>query len=97
MVHVPYAALKEMVYNIYISAGAVEEDAQIVSDHLCDSNLLGHDSHGVMRTDSYIDTMKAGPSAERMETVRENTCERRHQRPRRSRNGRGEESDGSRH
>ena len=71
MVHVPYAALKEMVYNIYINVGAVEEDARIVCDHLCDSNLMGHDSHGVMRTDSYIDTMKAGPSAERMETIRE--------------------------
>lgn len=71
MALVPHIVLKEFVYDIYIAAGAVEEDARIVSDHLVDSNLMGHDSHGVMRTDFYINTMKAGPSADRMEIVRE--------------------------
>jgi len=71
MALVSHIVLKEFVYDIYIAAGAVEEDARIVSDHLVDANLMGHDSHGVMRTDFYLSTMKAGPSADRMEIVRE--------------------------
>ncbi len=71
MVVVPHAVLKEFVCNIYMSAGAVEEDAQIVANHLVESNLMGHDSHGVIRTDFYINTMKVGPSSDRMEIVRE--------------------------
>ena len=71
MVVVPHAVLKEFIYNIYLSAGAVEEDAQIVANHLVESNLMGHDSHGVIRTDFYINTMKVGPASDRMEIVRE--------------------------
>jgi uncharacterized oxidoreductase len=68
---VPHDALRKFVYDIYIAAGGVEEDARIVSDHVVESNLVGHDSHGVINAPGYIGGMKGGPSAKKLEIVRE--------------------------
>ena len=46
---ISHGVLREFVYNIYRGAGGTEEDARIVSDHVVDSNLAGHDSHGVIK------------------------------------------------
>jgi len=56
---------------MYIAAGGVEEDARIVSDHVVDSNLVGHDSHGVINAPGYAHGMKGGPSAAKLKMVRE--------------------------
>ena len=45
---VSHDVLRKFVYDIYRGAGGTEEDARIVSDHVVDSNLVGHDSHGVI-------------------------------------------------
>ena len=68
---VPHDVLREFVYNIYRGAGGTEEDARIVSDHVVDSNLAGHDSHGVINAPNYISGMEGGPAADKMEIVRE--------------------------
>jgi len=52
--------LKEFSRNLFIAAGAQEAEARIVADSLVDSNLRGHDSHGVMRIPFYIARMKDG-------------------------------------
>ena len=69
---VSHKVLREFVYDIYKGAGGADEDARIVSDHVVNSNLAGHDSHGVINATNYIGGMAGGPSAEKMEIVREN-------------------------
>ena len=45
---------------LFQGAGASEEEAKVVTRHLVDSNLAGHDSHGIIRVSSYIQRMKDG-------------------------------------
>jgi uncharacterized oxidoreductase len=45
---ISHTVLREFIYNLYIGAGGVAEDAKIVSDHQVDANLAGHDSHGIL-------------------------------------------------
>ena len=40
------------------AGGALPEHADIVANHLSDSNLVGHDSHGFIRILEYMDTIK---------------------------------------
>lgn len=68
---VSHIVLRKFVYDIYRAAGGTEEDAKIVSDHIVDSNLVGHDSHGVINAPNYIGGMAGGPSIDKMEIVRE--------------------------
>ena len=60
---VHHEVLRTFVYDMYIAAGGVEEDARIVSDHVVDSNLAGHDSHGVINAPNYARGMKGGPAS----------------------------------
>ena len=66
-----HIVLRNFIYNIYRAGGGVDEDARIVSDHVVDSNLVGHDSHGVINALNYFGSMKGGPSAEKLEIIRE--------------------------
>ena len=68
---VQHTVLRKFVYDMYIAAGGVEEDARIVSDHVVDSNLAGHDSHGVINAPTYVNGMIGGPSANKLGIVRE--------------------------
>jgi uncharacterized oxidoreductase len=43
----PHDLLRELGYRIFEAAGMPPADARIVSDHLVESNVVGHDSHGV--------------------------------------------------
>ncbi len=45
---------------IFQAAGASQEEAQIVMEHLVGANLAGHDSHGVILIPSYINRIKRG-------------------------------------
>ena len=56
---IDHEALRQAVLAIFQAAGSNDQEAQIVSDHLVDSNLAGHDSHGVIRVLKYIDWMAA--------------------------------------
>ena len=42
------------------SAGASDENADIVARHLADSNLAGHDSHGFLRIPQYLTEIQEG-------------------------------------
>lgn len=66
-----HAVLRNFIYNIYRAANGVDEDARIVSDHVVDSNLVGHDSHGVINALNYLGAMADGPSADKLEIIRE--------------------------
>jgi uncharacterized oxidoreductase len=52
--------LQRMIYEMFIKAGAPEEEAKIISDHLIEASLVGHDSHGVIRARGYALGMQRG-------------------------------------
>ena len=59
--------LETLVTAIFERAGAPLGHAQKVAKHLVESNLAGHDSHGVMRVSQYVGAIKSGqlkPAAE---------------------------------
>ena len=53
-------ALRACVTRIFQAAGLPDEDADAVAAHLVDSNLCGHDSHGVLRVDEYLNQLASG-------------------------------------
>lgn len=61
--------VKEKVAAIYAAAGATEREAGIVAGQLVESNLLGHDSHGIIRVPQYIRGLEEGQIKAGAETV----------------------------
>lgn len=52
--------LRGLVTAIFEQAGSPAGEARTVADHLIDANLMGHDSHGVIRVLPYIKLIQAG-------------------------------------
>jgi uncharacterized oxidoreductase len=50
--------LVELVSAIMRAAGCAEAEAQTVARRLVESNLVGHDSHGVLRVGKYLEWMR---------------------------------------
>jgi len=46
------------VRAVFVAAGVSEERAAIVANSLVESNLVGHDSHGVLRVGSYVEMIE---------------------------------------
>lgn len=57
---VNHEELRELTTERFERAGALPEEARIVADHLVDSNLCGHDSHGVVRVPGYVRYISRG-------------------------------------
>jgi LDH2 family malate/lactate/ureidoglycolate dehydrogenase len=57
---VPAAQLLALTRRIFAAAGTPADLAEIVADHLISANLAGHDSHGVIRIPSYVQTIQRG-------------------------------------
>lgn len=57
--------LQGMVYGIFVKSGCPEEEAKIISDHLVEASLVGHDSHGVIRAKGYALGMQRGVNPSR--------------------------------
>lgn len=51
--------LQELAIRIFAAAGAPEDVAAEVAEHLVQSNLAGHDSHGVIRVRWYVEQIRA--------------------------------------
>ena len=52
--------LQTISVRILQGAGADAKEARIVADELAGANLVGHDSHGVMRLMQYVDYINQG-------------------------------------
>lgn len=52
--------LKNIGFNIFKAMGVSYDEAKIVSESLVNSNLVGHDSHGVIRVPQYVSLIKRG-------------------------------------
>ena len=56
----PAAALTELGARVFAAGGSGAEEARLIAEHLVEANLIGHDSHGVIRIKKYVDWAKAG-------------------------------------
>jgi uncharacterized oxidoreductase len=54
------APLRDLVQTIFERAGSDAAEASAVADHLIEANLMGHDSHGVIRVAPYIELLRSG-------------------------------------
>ncbi len=52
--------LREIGYRLFQTAGCREDDSRAVVDHIVESNLFGHPSHGVMRYAEYLRALRDG-------------------------------------
>jgi LDH2 family malate/lactate/ureidoglycolate dehydrogenase len=60
MPHIDHMPLRKLVTDLFQSVDLPQDQAKIMADHLVEANLMGHDSHGVIRTPSYLKSIKAG-------------------------------------
>jgi hydroxycarboxylate dehydrogenase B len=60
MKSIPAPKLVALVTAIMRGAGCNAQEAATIARRLVDSNLVGHDSHGVIRVSKYLDWMRAG-------------------------------------
>ncbi|HIL29120.1 MAG TPA: Ldh family oxidoreductase, partial [Micavibrio sp.] len=69
----PARTLRDFAATIMQSGGFTADEAAITADSLILSNLLGHDSHGVMRVTEYMSFLKNGElfSGKQLETLKE--------------------------
>jgi LDH2 family malate/lactate/ureidoglycolate dehydrogenase len=56
----PENELRKFTRQIFEASGSPAADAAIVADHLVDSNLLGVDSHGLIRIPQYVSEIRKG-------------------------------------
>ena len=70
------AELRAFASAVFRAAGSTDGEARIVGDHLVDSNLAGHESHGVIRLSKYIDWHAKGMVVANQHAivVRESAC-----------------------
>lgn len=68
--------LHEIGYELFVAAGCSPEASRAVVDHLVESNLFGHDSHGVLRYYEYTQAIREGRFQPRAqpEIVQEHAC-----------------------
>ena len=68
--------LRQVGRELFEAAGCRPEDARTVTDHLVESNLFGHDSHGAIRFSEYAAALRDGRYQPRATpvVVRENPC-----------------------
>jgi uncharacterized oxidoreductase len=52
--------LHGLVVSIFRHAGSAPDEAAAIADHLIDANLVGHDSHGVIRVAPYLKLLAEG-------------------------------------
>jgi len=60
MISFRHERLREIGVGILVAAGAAPNDAAIVSDHLVEANLAGHDSHGIGMLPQYVRAIRGG-------------------------------------
>lgn len=53
-------ALTDIGCQLFEAAGCSPQDARIVAEHLVESSLFGHDSHGTLRLYEYVDQIGDG-------------------------------------
>ncbi len=60
MLAISPSRLTDIVQELFATAGAPQEASLCVAEALVESNLMGHDSHGVLRVGAYLDAIQRG-------------------------------------
>lgn len=60
MRRLPAALFQNFIPQLFQAAGCSPEEAEIVTEHLVDSSLVGHDSHGLIRVPKYLNWLRGG-------------------------------------
>ena len=55
--------LKRFTQSVFVAAGSPTDEAALISGHLVQANLMGYDSHGVIRICQYVADVKKGRTA----------------------------------
>lgn len=63
MIRIQADALRGIIAEIFHRAGSDATEAETVARRLVDANLVGHDSHGVVRIPTYLEMVRAGAVA----------------------------------
>ena len=58
--NIHHERLQRLSTDVFAAAGCRPAEAERVSRHLVEANLVGHDSHGVIRISAYLRWLKAG-------------------------------------
>ena len=58
--NIQHQRLRPFVADIFAKAGCQAVEAERIATHLVEANLVGHDSHGVIRVPTYVTWLKAG-------------------------------------
>ena len=53
-------SMQQFCTAMFHAAGVPADQASIAADHLVESNLMGHDSHGIIRIPAYVKALAAG-------------------------------------
>ncbi len=69
-------SLKRIGCELFEAAGCRPEDAGVVVDHLVESNVFGHDSHGAIRFVQYVQGIREGlyQAASSPQVVKDRPC-----------------------
>lgn len=54
------SALRPFIFELFRAAGSDAREAAVITDHLIDANLAGHDSHGIGMIPAYMVHLKNG-------------------------------------
>ncbi len=57
---VSYNQLTDVTVQVLQAAGLPQDQAELAAQHLVEANLMGHDSHGVIRIAQYVPSLKSG-------------------------------------
>lgn len=57
---IPHDRLRDWTGSLFYKAGCPLPEAERIAVHLVEANLVGHDSHGVIRVPSYIQWLRDG-------------------------------------
>lgn len=60
MANIPHTTLHAFGTSILAAAGLPQDQAATAAHHLVESNLMGHDSHGVIRIPTYARSLREG-------------------------------------
>jgi uncharacterized oxidoreductase len=52
--------LRELVRSVFTATGSGPHEAERIGHYLVEANLVGHDSHGVIRVPPYVEWVRAG-------------------------------------
>jgi uncharacterized oxidoreductase len=52
--------LERLVSDFFGAAGGGQAERALIAYHIVEANLVGHDSHGVIRVPAFIDWLRAG-------------------------------------